>query len=165
MAVQRQPNRRRTNRISLVFGALAVVLAAAAIFLALRDDGEEERAPPAAAEGENEAIHVQQALEAEGLEVELVRRGVSVGELSVPGQGMTVDGIPLYVFRYPADGTPQAELANADPAAILPARSATGTPIADGVPFVTSHSNVTVALVGGSPELQERVERAIQGLP
>jgi len=33
------------------------------------------------------------------------------------------------------------------------------------VPFVTGHSNVIVALVGGSPELQEQVERAIQGLP
>lgn len=148
-----------------MFGALAVILAAAAIFIFVRGDGEGERAPPPAPAGENELIHVQQALEAEGLEAESVQGGVPAGSLDVPGQRLLVDGASLYLFRF-SDAADAAEaFATADPAAILPERSATGTPIAAGVPFVTSHSNVIVALVGGSEDLQERVERAIQGLP
>lgn len=165
MTERERPIRRRTNWLSLVFGALAIVLAAAAILLFVRDDGEEERAPPPAPEGGNELIHVQQALQAEGLEVESAQGGVPAGVLDVPGQRLVVDGASLYVFRYADAGEAADALAVATPAAILPERSPSGTPIADGVPFVTGHSNVIVALVGGSPELAEQVKRAIQGLP
>jgi hypothetical protein len=162
---ERRPIGRRTNWASLVFGALAVVLAAAAIVLFVRDDAEEERAPPPAPPGENELIHVQQALRAEGLEAESAQGGVAARALDVPGQRLVVDDASLYVFRYPDEAAAAAALAAATPAAILPARSPSGTPIADGVPFVTGHSNVIVALVGGSEELRERVDRAIRGLP
>lgn len=166
MVGRRQTGRRRTNRLSLVFAALAIVLAAAAVFLLVRDDGQQESAPPPAVAGENEMVHVLEALRAEGLEANFARgSGVSVGELMVPGQRLVVDGAPLFVFRYQNPGDAADDFAAADPAAILPDRSATGTPIADGTPFVTSHSNVTVALVGGSNDVQEKVDRAIQGLP
>lgn len=165
MTERGRPIRRRTNWLSLGFGALAIVLAAAAILLFVRDDAPEERVPPPAVEGENELIHVQQALRAEGLEAESAQGGVPAGALEVPGQRLVVDGASLYVFRYPAADEAAAALAAVPPAEILSGETPSGTPIADGVPFVTGHSNVIVALVGGSAELQEQVDRAIQGLP
>ena len=163
MATGRRPTGWGWNRVSLAFFALAIVLAVVAIYLAVREEEAPGPPPPPPAEaGANELIHVVQALEAEDLTVEIAQRGVPAGGLSVPGQGLTVDGTPLYVFVYPNPAAAEAE-AETDPTTIL--RTATGTPVATEAPRVFSHSNVTVALVGGSDELAEAVERAIAGLP
>ena len=165
MTSERRPTRRGSNWPSLVFGALAVGLAALAIILALRNNEPEGPPPPPAAQpGENELIHVVQALQGQNLEVVIAQRGVPAGQLSVPGQGLTVDGSPLYVFVYPDAAAAEAEAAT-DPATVLPARSASGTPLATETPRRFTHSNVTLALVGGSDELARSVPRAIERLP
>ena len=143
-----------------------MALAAAAIILYVRERNEAEPtpAPPPPLAGRNELIHVANALQNEDLEVEILPRGVPAGALSVPGQGMTVDGAPLYAFIYRDAATAEQEAAAVDPAAIAAAATA-GTPTAAAPPHVTQHSNVIVALVGGSPEVIEKVDRAITGLP
>ena len=162
---------RRTRRggawQSLVFGALALVLAVIAVIVYVRGENEADRAPPPppAAAGHNELIHVVNALQQEGLEVRIEPRSIPRGELSVPGQVLTVDGARLYVFVYPDAAQAEAEAARADPSAVLPERSPSGTPIATEPPHLASHSNVTAALVGGSAEVAEKVDRAVEGLP
>ena len=162
--------RRRTGRgsawPSLVFGVLAIVLAVTAVLLYVgREEAEPVPTPPPALPGQNEMIHVANALRQQELNVAFAPGGIPPGELSVPGQLLTVDGARLYVFVYADAGRAEAEAARADPSAILPERSPSGTPIATGPPHLASHSNVTVALVGGSPEVAEKVDRAIEGLP
>jgi hypothetical protein len=44
-------------------------------------------------------------------------------------------------------------------------RSAAGTPVAADEPFLMGHSNVIVALVGGSADVRQKVERALRALP
>jgi hypothetical protein len=167
VASGRRAARRGPNWLSVGFLALAVVLAGVAVYLFLRgDDAQEVPPPPPAEAGENELIHVQQALQAQDLEVGLGRGTVPSETLTPPGQILTLDGATLYVFLYPdpTDAAEEAEAAQADPAAVLPARSRTGTPIATETPRVFAHSNVVAALVGGSDDLAGRVEQAIAGL-
>ena len=164
VASERRPARRGWNRASLLFLGLAVVLAAIAIYLALAGDEPEVPPPPPAPVGENELIHVQLALEAEGLDVESGRQGVPAGALEVPGQRLTVEGTPLYVFRYPNPDAAEAAAATVDPAAVLPARSPSGTPFPTGEPRLYRGSNIVALLVGGSDELAGQVQRAIEGL-
>jgi len=167
MARARPSKGRGSSLLTLLFGALAVVLAAAAIVLWLRDRdgaGRDEPPVPTAAAGENEFIHVVQALEAEGLETVIVQGGLPAGELGAPGQRLDVNGVPLYVFLYPdaaAAATPAARL---DPATALPAANARGTPVATEPPHLAHGSNVIVALVGGDDELRARVDAAIARL-
>ncbi len=166
MGSERRRPRQGRNWPSLVFGILAVVLAVAAVVYARREnDAEQVPTPLPAPPGHNEMIHVFSALAEQGLEVEFARGGVPPGELSVPGQALAVDGAQLYVFIYPNAGLAEVEAARADPAVVLPARSPSGTPIGTLPPRLASHSNVTVALVGGSEEVAEKVDRAIEGLP
>lgn len=170
MVGERRRTERGGGRISLVFGALALLLAAVAVVLYVRDRNESvpEPAVPTAVAGQNEMIHVLEALEDEGLVVAFGQRGfpAGAGALSAPAQVLTAGEATLYVFVYRDDpATAAQEAAQADPATILPATTPSGTPIAGGVPHVTTKSNVIVALVGASAEVAEQVDRAIAGLP
>lgn len=165
VASERRRPGRGTNRVSLAFLALAIVLAAVALFLALRDEEAEVPPPPPAEAGGNELIHVRQALEAEGLAVDLSRRPIRSDALQPPGQVLALDGAALYVFVYPDAAAAEAAGSAADPTTILPARSRTGTPIATETPRVFSQSNIVAALVGGTDDLIGAVERAIASLP
>lgn len=166
MASERRQTRRGALIASILFAVLAVAFAVAAIILA-RDEDEADAVPtpPPALAGRNEMIHVFNALEQQGLMTEFAQGGVPPGTLSTPGQKLTVDGVPLYVFVYDDVEVAAAEAASADPAEVLPERSPSGTPVAMETPRVFSESNITVALVGGSDEIAERVEQAIASLP
>jgi hypothetical protein len=165
VANRRRPTRGGTNWLSLAFGALAIVLAAAAIYLALRDkNAAQPPTPPPPAPGQNKFIHVDQALQHQGLKVAFLQEGIPAGQLSVPGQGLTVDGVPLYVFVYPNAATAEKEAAALDPTTLVPAKSFSGSPFPSGPVHVASHSNIIVALVGGSTDVATKVDHAIQGL-
>ena len=164
MASGRRTARRGPNWISLGFLALAIVLAGVAAFLYLREDEAEVPPPPPAEAGRNELIHVQQALESEGMTVEQVPATVRSETMTPPAQILGLDGGRLYVFVYADPTEADAAFAGVDPATILPERTRTGTPIATEMPRVYAQSNVVAALVGGDDELAGRVERAIEGL-
>jgi hypothetical protein len=160
----RRSARRGGSIWTVVFGALAIVLAAAAVIVWVREANRPPiPSPPPAAAGHNTLINVLDGLRAEGFAVKSVPGGVPVGELRVPGQKLTVDGQTLYVFVYPNPAAAAADLGIANPAKVL--GGAIGTPPPGGPPYVVGHSNVVVALVGGSDELRERVARAINALP
>lgn len=164
MSDRRRPQR-GPNWVSLAFLALAVVLAGVAIFLALRDEPVAVPPPPPAVAGDNELIHVQQALEAEALAVAQSPSAVRSDTLSPPGQVLALDDARLYVFVYPDASTAEAAFAGLDPTTVLPERSRTGTPIATETPRLFQHSNILAALVGGPADLANAVERAIASLP
>lgn len=163
MAARRRRGGRGTPWVTVLFGVLSVVLAGAAIFLWLRGD-EPALVAPTALPGENELIHVEQALSAEGLAVTIEPRGIAPGALGVPGQLLTVDGVPLYVFVYPSAEAAATPAARVDPASALPASNPAGTPIATQPPHLARGSNVIVALVGGDDQLRAKVDAAVASL-
>lgn len=160
--VTQPPPARRLNWISVLFGLLAIVLFAVAIVMAwpLFTGGNQAPRPEATA-GRLEAVHVTDALAGQGLTVEQNQGFVPAGAFSVPGQGVTVDGSPLFIFIFPDATTPVAELADVDAAAIGPR----GTPVAGSVPALLSHGNIVVALFDAPDEVRAKVEQALAGLP
>jgi hypothetical protein len=128
-------------------------------------------ASPPPTPGQIEAIDVVRALQAQGMTVQQVQQGVPRGAFSAPGQGLTVDGEPVYLFIFPDPATAQREVAAADPFAVLPA-SAMPTPGRAEVPspdaappMIVQGSNVAVAMPGGSDDQRAKVRAAIEGLP
>ena len=160
--------RSRSNLVSAFFGVLAVVLAAVAgvLYFSEQNGVVEAPTPRPAVPGRNEMIHVLEALSGQGLETSFAQGGVPAGELGVPGQTLTVDGSPLFVFVFPSVERAEAAAAVArdDPSALLAGASFQGTPVATNDPHIASHSNIVVALIDGTEELAAGVDRAIGGL-
>lgn len=156
------PPRRGPNWISIFFAGLAVILFAIALWLArpLLPGGNVVVAPTAIA-GSLQAVHVTNALTAQGLTVEQNQGFIPRGVFSVPGQGVTVDGVPLYIFIFPDAEQPAAELTTADTAALGPR----GTPVAGVEPAIFSRDNIIVALFDAPDDVRTKVEQAISGLP
>lgn len=156
------PPARRFNWISALFGLLSVVLFAIAIIMAWPMFTGGNQAPrPTATAGRLEAVHVTDALAEQGLAVEQNQGFIPAGAFSVPGQGVTVDGTPLFIFIFPNAATPSAELPDVDAAAIGPR----GTPVAGSVPELLSHGNIVVALFDAPDDVRGKVEQALAGLP
>jgi hypothetical protein len=141
---------------------ISVALFAVAIVLAwpLFTGGNQAPRPEAEA-GHLEAVHVTDALAAQGLAVEQGRGFIPTGVFSVPGQGTTVDGAPLYIFIFPDAETPAAELPEVDPATLGPR----GTPVPVSVPELISHGNIILALFDASDDVRAKVEQALAELP
>lgn len=160
--------RSRSNLVSALFAVLAVALAVAAVALYVSDqnDAVDPPTPRPAARGDNEMIHVLEALDDQGFETEFAQGGSPAGALGVPGQPLKVDGTPLFVFVFPSveRATAAAGAARDDPASLLSDASFEGTPVTVDDPHIASNSNIVVALVGGSEELATGVDRAIAGL-
>jgi len=164
--------RRRSAWLPLFFAALAVILAIAAVVVTLQERGRSGTRPvPQAEPGRNEFIHAVEALRSEGATVEIGRRTVPRGELSVPGQEIVVDGAVAYVFVFPDPETAAAEASGADPARALTRSAAAAsprsgaTPAAAGEPYLIQGSNIVVVVGGGDDALRQRARAAIEGLP
>jgi hypothetical protein len=147
---------------------LALILIASGL-LYYRQQNEEETLPPrpTSPAGSLEVIDISDALQRQGLKVQVSPRAVRSTLLSVPGQGLIVDGAALYVFVYDDVRARESEweIARSNPSGVLPERTAFGTPITLGETHIAAGSNVIVALTGGSTEIAEKVDRAIDGLP
>lgn len=156
------PPRRGLNWVSALFAAISVALFAVAIVMAwpLFTGGNQAPRPEAEA-GRLEVVHVTDALAAQGLTIEQGRGFIPIGAFSAPGQGITVDGAPLFIFIFPDAETPAAELAEADPASIGPR----GTPIPGSVPELFTHGNIILALFDASDDIRTKVEQALAELP
>ncbi len=143
----------------------ALFIAVAVIWYQDRDEAAEEPRPPTSVPGENEAIHVKLALEAQGLKVTFSPGGGRSDELAVAGQLFDVDGEQLYVFIYP-QGTAQLEeeTTGVDLAAMT-IMNTRGTPVPGGPPDAYIGSNVVGVLYGTSDEISSKVKEAIEGLP
>ncbi len=165
--------RRPLSASSIFFFGLAAVLAVLAVLLATGTVriGPSTPPPPPPTPGQIKVIDVVRALEAQGLAVQQAKQSVPLGELSAPGQGLTVDGETLYLFVFPDPTTARQEVEAADPYAVLPASAMSEAdraeiPTSDPPPpMIVQGSNVAVAMPGGSDEQRAKVRAAIEGLP
>jgi hypothetical protein len=148
----------------VLFGLAAVLFVVVAI-LYVRDRGKEDRTPPTPAleAGHAELKNVHDVLQAQGLEVKYSPQGATIPFLP-PGQGLTADDQPLYVFIFDDPTDREDQTTDLDPATVV-LTTPSGTPIPGGPPHLVAGSNVLVALVGGSDDLIAKVDRAIEGLP
>lgn len=164
-----RPNAGAKRRAYLSWALLGL---SAALFIAVavlwyRDRGSEPKVPPppTSVPGQNQAIHVKTALEAQGLKAAFAPGGGRSPELSVAGQLLDVGGEQLYVFIYP-EGPDQlaADTAELDLTEVTVVNTR-GTPVAAGAPQVVAGSNVIAVLYGSSSEVAAKVRAAIEGLP
>jgi hypothetical protein len=153
------------NVLSLALFGLAAVIFVVVAVLYVRDRRAEDRTPPPPSleAGHAELKNVHDVLQAQGLDVKYTPHGATIPFLP-PGQGLTVDGQPLYVFIFDDPADREDQTADLDPATVV-LTTPSGTPIPDGPPHLVAGSNVLVALVGGSDDVTAKVDRAIEGLP
>jgi hypothetical protein len=165
--VTAQPARRTVrNWLATALFALAAVLFILVAALYLRDRFQEEPTPPPppSEPGRAQLVNVVQALRAQGLKTEYARQGVRIPELTAAGQGLVVNGTPLYVFLFEDPATREAEVSELDLTS-LTLLSTLGTPVASGSLHTIQGSNVFAVLVGGSEDLITKVDAAITELP
>ena len=159
-------SRARSNLLSTIFAVAAVLFAVLAVVLYVRDSNRGGVAPvPTAAPGGNQIVNVTDALRAQGLSIEQPPRlFVPAGALSVPGQGVLIDGSPGFIFLFPDAAAAQSAAQSTVPDRIVPERLA-GTPAPSGERRLAQGSNVIVVLVGGSEETWQKVQDAMSRLP
>jgi hypothetical protein len=159
-------SRARSNLLSTIFAVAAVLFAVLAVVLYVRDANRGGVAPvPTAAPGGNQIVNVTDALRAQGLSIEQPPRlFVPAGALTVPGQGVLIDGSPAFIFLFPDATAAQSAAQSTDPNHIIPARLA-GTPAPSGERRLAQGSNVIVVLVGGSEETWQKVQNTVSHLP
>ncbi|HEU5430305.1 MAG TPA: hypothetical protein VFU81_01505 [Thermomicrobiales bacterium] len=163
-----RPGRQRGSAwLPLFFAFLAVVLGVAAVVTAIQErQREAAHQPPPATPGDNQAIDVLQALQRQGIAVDFGRRGVPLGEFTVPGQELLAGPTPLYVYIFPDPAQAKQEAATADPSKALPRPIGSATPAASAAPpFMAQGSNVIVIVDGGDDALHQKVKTAVEGLP
>ena len=157
---------RGPNIVSNILAIAAVAFAIVAVVLYVRGSGSGSGiAPiPTAAPGENQIVNVTEALKAQGLEVEQPP-GLFVprGALSVPGQGVRVDGNIGFIFLYESADAAQRDVADIDPEEVVPDLVG-GQPVPHEVRRLVRASNVVMVLVGGTDATWQKVEAAIAGL-
>jgi hypothetical protein len=161
-----KPRSSTANVVSLALFGLAAILFIVVAVLYVRDRRDKEETPPVptVAPGRAQLINVVEALEGEDIDIEISREpGPRFENLTPPGQALTADGNPLYVFIYEDPTIRDDETSSLEPDD-LTAVTRSGTPI-PGTPHGAGHSNVFVILYGGDAELAEKVDRAIQGIP
>lgn len=162
----KRPRSSTANLLSLVLFGVAAVLFIAVAVLYVRDRRDEDKTPPppTVEPGHAQFINVVEALEAQDIKVEISREaGPQFENLTPPGQGLTADGNPLYVFIYEDSTIRDDETSSLEPTD-LAGVNRQGTPVA-GTPHGVGKSNVYVILFGGDADLAKKVDTAIQGLP
>lgn len=160
---QTQKQKRRGNTLSNIFALVAVVFAILAVFLYLRP-GRGVAPVPVAGPGGNQIVNVTNALKAQGLDVEQPPgHFIPAGEVSVPGQGVEINGAPGYIFLFPDAKTAQDEVDGMNPSSLAPT-DLRGTPLPEGERRAVLGSNVVVVLVGGDDETWNKVQAAVATL-
>jgi hypothetical protein len=156
----------RSNLLSTLFAVAAILFAVLAVVLYVRDSNRGGVAPvPTAAPGGNQVVNVTDALRAQGLSVEQPPRlFVPAGALSVPGQGVLIDGSPAFIFLFPDAAAAQSAAQSSDPDHIIPERLAS-TPSPSGERRLTQGSNVIVVLIDGSEDTWQKTQIAVSHLP
>ncbi len=160
---QAQAQKPRRNTLSNVFALVAVVFAILAVVLYLRP-GRGVAPMPVAGPGGNQIVNVTNALKAQGLEVEQPPgHFIPAGEVSVPGQGVEINGAAGYIFLFPNAETAKKEVDGVSPSRLVPTELR-GTPQPEGERRAVLGSNVVVVLVGGDDETWNKVQAAVATL-
>src|SRR5262245_38567273 len=151
----------------MIFAVAAVAVLAYGVYQSHENTSEPTSVPPTSSAGGNSLINIIQALQAQGLKTDIIKSSFRSPQLTVPGQGVSVDGDKLYIFIYNgADSVAlrEADSKNLDPAS-LTVVTVSGTPVAGTSPHVVSNSNVIAVLSSSDEDVTSKVDAAIQGLP
>lgn len=154
------------NLISYGLFAIAAGLfvVVAVLYMQDRNDTNDEPPTPASVPGRAQLKNVVDALRAQGITTEYSRTGGALADgLTPPGQGLTVDGQPLYIFIYDDVATRQTEVDSLGGDVIL--TNSSGDPLDETAILSVSGSNVFAVLTGGDDALSAKVDEAITGLP
>ena len=158
---------------ALFFGVLAVVLGVLAVYLYFQERGTDGPVAPTALPAHNQYANVNDALEANGLNVvEATRTDPgATSPSSFPrgtvGQFISIEGQPAWIFIFP-DADTQQTATDAFTAAPEPLKTASGKPLTTGPPDLISNSNVILLLsMDGNPsqDVRDRVQQAVESLP
>lgn len=160
------------NLLSLaLFGVAAVLFIVVAVMYIREDDNKNDAPPtPASIPGKAQLKNVFDALAAQDIKVDYIRGGLNstirITDGTPPGQGLTVDGHPLYafIFESPADRESQTSDFTEDDL-VAAAIGVNGTPVADGAPHSVGGSNIFAVVYGGDDDLNAKVDAAIKGIP
>lgn len=166
--VEEQPKRRSKSFLAswFLFAAAGIVVIAIGVIYYQDREAEDEFPPvPTASPGGNEVSNVVAALGAAGLDVsfEITPHTARADDLSEPGQGLKVDGAPLYLFIYQDAETREAESRELEAASIALA-SSSGTPVSSATVQIFAGSNVIAALYSDADDVAAAVAAAIEGL-
>jgi hypothetical protein len=164
--------RRRNRNIgsTLIFAALAVVLVAIAVVYAQDDDDPPPTAPIPTTPEHNELINVEQALEQQGLTVDVGQGTVSARDAGItpPGQILTIGDATVYVFIFGSLEQREVVSASLDPATLVlttPSGRAIAGPGTENPEIrIAQQSNIIAALVGGDDALAAQFDAAITSL-
>lgn len=157
--------KRKSTLLSNLLAVAAVVFAIIALFLYLRPGGSGIAPAPTAAAGSNQIVNVTQALTTQGLDVKQPPGSfIPVGALDAPGQGVTVNGVPGFIFLFSDAQSAQSDFDGLDANAVV-LDQIRGTPTPTGERRAVQGSNVVLLLIGGDDETWQKVEAAVASLP
>lgn len=167
-------SRRVSNILSIILFLAAIGFAVAAVVIWYRDDSNSNNNPPVPTveSGVYGLINVLTALQAEDIDSDFGRSPATVtsNQITQPGQNLRVGDTNVFIFIFPGADGEAAAAARADVAAGLDPTTMTllttsGQDVTNGEPLhVYEGANVIAVLVGGDPDLQADVQRAIEGL-
>jgi hypothetical protein len=125
--------------------------------------GSEATAAPSSP-GRAELKDVRDALVAQGLEVDYGREVAHVEGLTIVGQQLFADDVPVYVFLFGSEAE-RATVTEGIDVEHLVLLDPLGDPIESGPLVATANSNVLAVSVGASEELQVKIDAGIESLP
>jgi len=158
--------RKRSSRTWISYGlfALSAILFAVVLYMYIDNRNSEKSPPPPSAQaGANEMKDVMSALKDQGLTVEYGRSADRAVGMTEVAQSIKINGETAYVFIYPDPSQRETEQQRVD-ASRLVIVNTRSTPVAAAPPHLYGGSNVIVAVYSDDPDVQEKVQAALDGL-
>jgi hypothetical protein len=144
--------------------AAGLFVVVAVMYVQDRNNKSDEPPTPASIPGHAQLKNVVDALRGQDITTDYAKTGGAKADgLTPPGQGLTADGHPLYVFIYDDVATRESEVDSLGGEVIL--TSPSGNPLDAEAIHSVAGSNVFAVLTGGDDALIEKVDNAITGIP
>lgn len=165
MSQQRNSSVRRWIS-NLLFVVAAVLFAYVAYAYYQERTGDGGQVPtPQVVSGKAELKNVSDAIAAQGATVEMGRKTVRIDGLTdPPGQQLTVEGVPVYVFIFDSPET-RAEKSAKLSAADLQILTPSGANAATGTLAMSEGSNILVVSDGAPEDVQQKIDAGVSSLP
>ena len=165
MAGAKSGGSKRARLLSTILYVISAVLIVVVVVLYFQGRGDKTQVPPTpqSIPGQNQLINVVDVLKSQGLSVSVTPHGAHADEFTPPGQGLDVNGKPVFVFVY---NSPDERTVDSDGVDLTNITlTAAGTPVPADQLKVYGQSNIIAVLVGGDASLAAKVEAGMKALP